>query len=264
MRSLGWIDYGARFLDPAIARWNHVDPLAEKFEPHSPYAYVLNNPIGNIDPDGRDVIYLVNTDAPFGTGLTGHSAVLVGNDKTGWTLFSKSGGPDDANGFAQADIQEYKNLQEFQDEMGQTGSYSYGYRVTTSSEEDTDMEMKAVSGIYTPYALLSNNCADFCRTVMGAGGVDIGENWQNALGGTTVYGNYFEIVGSSPGTNLLFAPAGASPDGVENQLSEESRTDEDMRGRNAILFSQVLDENGNIKVEQGTYKFDKDGKLQKQ
>ena len=47
------LDYGARFYNPALARWTTLDPLAEKYYSISPYTFCNNNPVRYVDYTGR-------------------------------------------------------------------------------------------------------------------------------------------------------------------------------------------------------------------
>jgi RHS repeat-associated protein len=51
--STGYYYYGARYYDPAISILLSVEPLAEKYYHINPYTYVANNPITNMEIDGR-------------------------------------------------------------------------------------------------------------------------------------------------------------------------------------------------------------------
>lgn len=53
IQETGFLDFGWRQYASDLGRWFGVDQLAEMYDSTSPYAFVDNNPLRFIDPDGR-------------------------------------------------------------------------------------------------------------------------------------------------------------------------------------------------------------------
>ncbi|MDY8137076.1 DUF6443 domain-containing protein [Aquimarina sp. 2201CG5-10] len=90
---LEWLDYGARNYEANLGRWMNVDPLAEKYHSISPYAYVANNLINAVDPDGRDIVYInkngkeahrIKSDEVFQTHIQTTNYASVDDLSKGW------------------------------------------------------------------------------------------------------------------------------------------------------------------------------------
>ena len=58
--------YGARYYDPKMSVWLGVDPKFAHYPGLSPYAFVENNPLAFVDPDGKQSIFV--NGMHFGTG----------------------------------------------------------------------------------------------------------------------------------------------------------------------------------------------------
>lgn len=182
-----------------------------------------------------------------------------------WLGAVEKTGDNNADGSAKANIIAFGSLQEFQDRYGSAGTHEYGYRMKTSHEQDVQMLATSENYVRSPYDLNENNCADFCRNVISSGGLKTGEK-QTMFGITIPVLDFQEIASkNSNGENVNFVPKGQSPEALSNFIKENAKTPtEEQRKKNSFVFSQVVDGNGKIKVEAGTYKLDKDLNLVKQ
>lgn len=162
-----------------IGRSTSVDPSARSYVALSPYSYVNNNPIGSIDPDGRDLIVLNATSHVAGAG---HAAVLIGNSTTGYKYYAKNGttGHFGAQGKSNVDPKKGKKvfhtLKEFEDspENKRDGPYDRTYELKTDEATDKKMEVAALAAVASDYYVLDQSCIDVASDALNAGKLNPG------------------------------------------------------------------------------------------
>ena len=79
---LNQYDFGARWYDPARPGTTTMDPLAERRPWESPYLWCAGNPVRNIDPTGKVIIFVIkNTQLTYKNGYFWHSRGVLYNPR---------------------------------------------------------------------------------------------------------------------------------------------------------------------------------------
>ncbi|OGX87431.1 hypothetical protein BEN47_10915 [Hymenobacter lapidarius] len=164
----GWNSFEARMYNSRIGRWMAPDPEGQFI---SPYIGIGNNPIKYVDPDGRDVIVLNQTGGASGLG---HAALLIGNDKDGWDLFSKNGTEQNFTAYGVGSHDDigvhYNSLDDFFTKtIAQKKTvYDRAIRIKTSIVQDNRMRVAARAQINTKYSVIGASCATTVEDALSA------------------------------------------------------------------------------------------------
>ncbi len=161
---LGWLDYGARFYDPVLGRFNTQDRFSEKYMGLTPYHYGANNPIKFIDINGDSSVVLLKF---------GHMAQLIQDENGKYKLWSKNGtrgssrlsgenmredrgDNKDSKGYDTP--QEFLDSKENKDEKTGEPEYKEGYLIPATSPQDRQNEEGTKEELKKDYNIVKSNC----------------------------------------------------------------------------------------------------------
>ena len=159
----GLNQFEARLYDARLGRWLTPDPARSHW---SSYLAMGNNPLKFGDPDGRDIIVVIDRQgaALFDNGpAPGHVALLIGNDNKGWTYISKNGGVhgDLFNAESDKTIKGYPTADDFF-KANDNGEFPFDYdeavRITSTEKQDLYAKVAGINAANKNYHLLNASC----------------------------------------------------------------------------------------------------------
>ena len=137
--------------DAQIGRWNHIDPLSDKYFDLSPYSYAANDPINNIDIKGKYVVsvhYALTYASLAKAGINTKQADLLAHyssvyaDNPGKTMLLLNNQTPYGKLFPQSyrDGIDYSNTSQSQERHWQEGATNYNFNIWHSmmSPEEHD------------------------------------------------------------------------------------------------------------------------------
>ena len=142
----GYSYFGARYLDHALmTAWLSVDPMADKYQNISPYAYCAWNPLKLVDPNGRDTSYY-NLDGGKNPlfvkkGGSDINMMIVTRKKVDEESFNKGG----YYAFDVNDI-DFKKMDEMYNNSAGEGADEWYYRVRKDGTSTTPEELGPYGG----------------------------------------------------------------------------------------------------------------------
>jgi uncharacterized protein RhaS with RHS repeats len=220
---LSQLAFAGRYYDSKVGRFLQIDPKAQKYPGLSTYAYVADNPLRNIDPDGKDIIVL---NAPKGASGFGHAAVLIGNSKTGYTYYSKDGtshglfGPADKN-YRNGD--HFESLSDFANQVNPKRGekpYTGAYEIKSDEKTDAAMNEAAKKTSEENYAVVGNSCIDVPSDALQAGGFNPGyEIVTDPMTGDPMF-----IVPPDPNSRYTLIEANNQGQDVSSQIQNNQST----------------------------------------
>jgi RHS repeat-associated protein len=191
--------FGKRYYASSMGRWMSPDlinvteeRLLNPANTLNKYAYAANNPLGAVDPDGRDVTFLRESGSFARGNPFGHAIVAAYNEKNGQSAV-ESFGPANA-GSGKTDSMQFSII-------GTPGQEGFGLQSIQSADQlrqnfssltiqtTPEVTQEIINAINSAkdgnYQTIFNNCSDAAKRVLAAGGIGVfsdsgtpGELWN--------------------------------------------------------------------------------------